>query len=51
MKAEEIKRLLSFYSVDTLEALVEAQASHIERLQEKLPPTPPYPRPQRLREG
>lgn len=43
-------QLFKFYSVDTLEALVEAQASHIERLQSQLPPTikPTYAR---AREG
>jgi hypothetical protein len=32
-----IKQLMRFYRVETLEALAEAQATHIERLQAKLP--------------
>jgi hypothetical protein len=37
MDAKEIEQLMRFYAVDTLEALVEAQASHVEKLQAKLP--------------
>jgi hypothetical protein len=36
----EIAQLKRFYSVETLQALVLAQAKHVERLQAKLPPTP-----------
>ena len=36
--SEEAKRLMRFYSVDTLEGLVRAQAEHVERLQTKLQP-------------
>lgn len=45
------RQLCSFYSVDTLEQLVDMQAHHIERLQAKLPPTPDSLRPNRVREG
>ncbi len=38
MTKEDMDRLLKFYAVDSLEALVEAQAHHVERLQAKLPP-------------
>lgn len=34
----EITQLMQFYDVDTIDALVLAQAQHIERLQSKLPP-------------
>jgi hypothetical protein len=37
MDAKEIEQLMRFYAVDTLEALVEAQATHVEKLQAKLP--------------
>jgi hypothetical protein len=37
MTKEEIDQLLRFYSVDTLEGLVEAQAQHVEKLQAKIP--------------
>lgn len=50
MDAETMRQLMNFYAVDTLEALVEAQARHIEKLQAKLPPTPSLA-PQRVREG
>lgn len=43
-------QLMKFYAVTTLDALVEAQAHHIEKLQAKLPPTPSFA-PQRVREG
>lgn len=33
-------QLMKFYGVETLEALVERQAHHIEKLQAKLPITP-----------
>ncbi len=48
-----MQQLMNFYSVDTIEALVEAQCSHVERLQEKLKELSPEPsfKPQRLREG
>lgn len=36
---EEITKAMAFYNVDTLEALVLAQAHHIEKLQAKLPPS------------
>lgn len=47
---DERHQLFKFYGVDTMEALVEAQAKHIERLQSQLPPTvkPAYAR---VREG
>lgn len=32
----DIEKLMKFYSVSTIEALIQAQAGHIERLQEKL---------------
>jgi hypothetical protein len=35
--SDSIKQLFKFYQVATLEELVEAQSSHIERLQGKLP--------------
>lgn len=37
MDAKDIQDLMRFYAVDTLEALVAAQARHIEKLQSKLP--------------
>lgn len=49
-RAETIDRLMRFYDVTTLEALVLAQDQHIERLQAKLPPLrDEQPRP--VREG
>lgn len=42
--------LLKFYGVTTAEALIAAQARHIEKLQAKLPPSPSFA-PQRVREG
>ena len=50
MTREQIDVLLKFYAVDTLEALVEAQARHIEKLQAKLPPLRDE-QPGRVREG
>jgi len=50
MTKEEIDQLMKFYAVDTLEALVEAQARHVEKLQAKLPQTGTFA-PQRVREG
>lgn len=54
MEPFDPRPLLRFYAVDTIEALVEAQAKHIERLQEKLNvgtlPFIPYRSPQ-VREG
>lgn len=47
----EHHQLLKFYDVETLEALVDAQARHIECLQGKLPPEPNPFRVQRPREG
>jgi hypothetical protein len=44
------QQLMKFYGVDTLAALVDAQAYHVEKLQAKLPPTPSLA-PQRVREG
>lgn len=35
----EIESFMTFYSVSTLQELVLIQARHIERLQEKIPPT------------
>ena len=37
---EPHKALMRFYGVDSIPALIDAQAHHIERLQAKLPPTP-----------
>jgi len=36
MTKEQVDQLLRFYACDTLEALVDVQALHVERLQEKL---------------
>lgn len=36
--APEIDELMKFYGVESVEALVSAQARHIEKLQAKLPP-------------
>jgi hypothetical protein len=47
---EPNRQLMKFYGVTTLEALVDAQAHHIEKLQGKLP-SPPSLAPQRVREG
>lgn len=47
----EFEQLATFYSVSTLEALIRIQAEHVESLQKKLPPTPPFPGVQRVREG
>lgn len=44
------QKLMKFYGVTTLEALVSQQARHVERLQAELPPTPSFA-PQRVREG
>lgn len=46
----EQQQLMRFYGVDTLAALVKAQARHVEKLQAKLPPTPSLT-PQQAREG
>lgn len=43
-------RLMRFYGVDSLSALVAAQHYHIEKLQAKLPQAPSFA-PQRVREG
>lgn len=32
----DIEKLMKFYSVSTIEALIQAQAGHIERLQAKI---------------
>lgn len=43
---------MQFYRVETLEALVDAQARSIERLQERLHKATPFSfAPQRVREG
>ena len=41
----EFAQLATFYDAADMAALVRAQAEHIEGLQAKLPPTPPYPGP------
>ena len=51
MTREQIEQLMKFYAVDTLEALVEAQARHIEKLQAKLPPNDISARPISVRKG
>jgi hypothetical protein len=48
---EEFHALASFYDVKDLSSLVRMQQEHIEGLQAKLPPTPTFPGPQRVREG
>lgn len=48
---EEFAQLAKFYAVSDMAALVRIQAEHVESLQRKLPPTPPYPGIQRVREG
>lgn len=40
-ESESTKQLMRFYSVDSLEALIDAQCKHIEGLQAKLPPLTP----------
>lgn len=47
---EAIDQLKRFYGVTTLVDLVMIQARHVERLQEKLPPTPDL-HPRKVREG
>jgi hypothetical protein len=49
--SDEQRQLMKFYGVDSLAALVDKQAHHIERLQAMLPPTPNVFAPQRVREG
>lgn len=46
----DMQRLMAFYSVRTLEELVERQHRHIERLQAKLPQAPAMGA-ERVREG
>lgn len=48
--APEHAQLMKFYAVNSMAALVDAQAKHIEKLQAKLPPLPSLAAP-RLREG
>lgn len=48
---EEFTQIAKFYAAASLAALVRAQAKHIESLQAKLPPRPPFPGVQRVREG
>jgi len=48
--ADGTQQLMKFYRVDSLAALVEAQASHVEKLQARLPPAPSFA-PVRVREG
>lgn len=45
-----VSELMSFYGVDSADALIAAQAEHIEKLQSKLQPAPSFA-PQRVREG
>jgi len=40
MPSDEHQQLMKFYGVTTLEALVDAQADHVEKLQAKLPAAP-----------
>ncbi len=47
---QDISKLMGFYDVTTHEALIFAQAHHIEKLQSKIPPTPDM-NPQVPREG
>ena len=47
---DQIARLMRFYGVKCVEALVVAQADHIERLQKKLPPSKDV-EPQNYRQG
>jgi hypothetical protein len=42
--------LMRFYGVTSADALIAAQADHIEKLQSKLQPAPSFA-PQRVREG
>jgi hypothetical protein len=46
----EMLPTVKFYGVETLPALVEAQARHIEKLQARLPPGPSFA-PQQVRKG
>lgn len=48
---EEFARVARFYDVSDMAALVRMQQEHIEGLQRSLPPQPPYPGLQRVREG
>jgi hypothetical protein len=48
--AAEVAQLMRFYAVDSIDALIAAQAEHIEKLQSKLPQAPSFA-PQRVREG
>lgn len=50
VERESDRQLMDFYSVDTLPDLIDAQARHIERLQDKLPQLDP-PAFTRVREG
>lgn len=49
--SESHAQLAKFYGVDSLAALVDMQAHHIEKLQAKLPQSPNVFAPQRVREG
>ena len=51
MTREQVDVLLNFYDVDTLEALVEALAHHIEKLQAKVPSQWRDTQPGKVREG
>jgi hypothetical protein len=48
--AQPAADLMRFYGVDSTDALISAQAQHIEKLQSKLQPAPSFA-PQRVREG
>lgn len=49
-REQERATLMRFYGVESLDALVAAQAQHIEKLQSKLKSAPSFA-PQRVREG
>ena len=40
--SEDRMRLMKFYGVSTVDALIEAQSKHVERLQAKLPKSPSF---------
>lgn len=47
---QPVADLMRFYGVDSTDALISAQAQHVEKLQSKLQPAPSFA-PQRVREG
>lgn len=48
---DEFKQLASFYDVLDVAGLVRAQEERIEDMRKQLPPTPPFPGIQRVRDG